>query len=143
MENSREEQVEALKVLADFQDKLLANAEILMDELKTSKKDDTDKLLKSVTDAVNWEIGVLNGTLSLINEKEVKLEKEDINSSIMALAEALRTEEDKIIAESLEKNLLPMLHEDVALKILYTIYRLFLSRIKLYIVCSSLRATSP
>ena len=45
MSNSKSEQIEALKVLGDFQDKFIANTEILISELKTSRKDDTDKLL--------------------------------------------------------------------------------------------------
>lgn len=109
MENNRKEQLEALKVLADFQEKFIANTEILIEELTDDRKDDTDKLLKSVTDSVNWEIGVLNGTLSFINEKTERLRKEDINGAVTNLSEALRTKDDKKIADALRKDLLPML----------------------------------
>lgn len=109
MGNNRKEQLEAVKVLADFQDKFIANTEILIEELTGSKKEDTDQLLKSVTDAVNWEMGVLSGTLSLINEEEEKLNKSEINDAIMKLADALRGHDDKQIAEALKKQLLPML----------------------------------
>lgn len=77
--------------------------------INDGKKDDTDKLLKSVTDSLNWEIGVLGGTLSLINEKEEKLNKDDINAAVMKLSEALRGKDDKEIAEALESHLLPVL----------------------------------
>ncbi len=86
MDGKRKEQLEALKVLRDFQDKFISNTEILIDELSTERKEDTDKLLKSVTDAVNWEVGVLNGTLSYVNEKEELLSKEEINRAIMEVA---------------------------------------------------------
>ena len=109
MENNKKEQLEALKVLADFQNKMISNVEILIEELTTVKKEDTNDLLKSVTDSLNWEIGVLNGTLSLINEESEKLSKEDINSAVTILADALRTQDDKNIAEALEQELLPML----------------------------------
>lgn len=109
MDGKRKEQLEALKVLRDFQDKFIANTEILIDELSTERKEDTDKLLKSVTDAVNWEVGVLNGTLSCINEKEELLSKEEINRAIMEVAGALQAKGDKTIARALEKELLPML----------------------------------
>ena len=109
MESNRQEQLEAVKVLAGFQEKFIANTEILVKELTTDKKDDTDKLLKSVTDSLNWEIGVLGGTLSLINEKEEKLNKDDINAAVMKLSEALRGKDDKEIAEALESHLLPVL----------------------------------
>ena len=94
MENNKKEQLEALKVLADFQNKMISNAEILIEELTTVKKEDTN---------------VLNGTLSLINEESEKLSKEDINSAVTILADALRTQDDKNIAEALEQELLPML----------------------------------
>ncbi len=109
MESNRQEQLEAVKVLAGFQEKFIANTEILVKELTTEKKDDTDKLLKSVIDSLNWEIGVLGGTLSLINEKEEKLNKDDINAAVMKLSEALRGKDDKEIAEALESHLLPVL----------------------------------
>lgn len=109
MENNRKEQLEAVKVLADFQEKFIANTEILIEELTIKRKDDTDKLLKSVTDSVNWEIGVLGGTLSLINEKKEELSKDEINHAVTKLSEALRTQDDKKIAEALKKQLLPML----------------------------------
>ena len=109
MESNRQEQLGAVKVLAGFQEKFIANTEILVKELTTEKKDDTDKLLKSVTDSLNWEIGVLGGTLSLINEKEEKLNKDDINAAVMKLSEALRGKDDKEIAEALESHLLPVL----------------------------------
>ena len=109
MDGKRKEQLEALKVLRDFQDKFISNTEILIDELSTERKEDTDKLLKSVTDAVNWEVGVLNGTLSYVNEKEELLSKEEINRAIMEVAGALQAKGDKTIARALEKELLPML----------------------------------
>ncbi len=109
MSNSKSEQIEALKVLGDFQDKFIANTEILITELKTSRKDDTDKLLNTVTDALNWEISVLNGTLSFINEKEQLLSKDEINAAVTELAEALQTKEDMTIANALEDKLLPVL----------------------------------
>lgn len=109
MENSKKEQMEALKVLADFQDKFIANTEILIGELRDKKKDDTDKLLGSVTDSLNWEIGVLNGTLALINEKKEVLVKDDINAAVTELSESLRTQDDKKIAQALDNSLLPML----------------------------------
>ncbi len=109
MDKNKKEQLEALQVLSDFQDKIIGNTKILIDELKIEKKKDTDKLLKSVTDALNWEMSILNSTLDFINEKEEVLRKTDINHAVMALSEALQTQKDDKIAEELEQSLLPML----------------------------------
>lgn len=111
MENNRKEQLEALKVLGDFQDKIIGNAGLLMNELKICRKPDTDKLLKSVTDAVNWEMSILSNTLDLINEKEEVLNKTSINESVMAFAGALQSQDDAKIAEALEQHLLPALQK--------------------------------
>lgn len=111
MENNRKEQLEALKVLGDFQDKIIGNAGLLMNELKICRKPDTDKLLKSVTDAVNWEMSILSNTLDLINEKEEVLNKTGINESVMAFAGALQSQDDAKIAEALEQHLLPALQK--------------------------------
>ena len=46
MENNRKEQIEALKVLGDFQDKIIGNAGLLMNELKICRKPDTDTVKK-------------------------------------------------------------------------------------------------
>lgn len=111
MKTNRKEQIEALQVLGEFQNKIIGNTEILIDEMKTSKKKDTDDLLKSVTDALNWEMSILNNTLDFINEKDEILNKRDINDAVIDLSRALQTQKDDMIAAALEKNLLPMLQK--------------------------------
>lgn len=63
MEDNRAEQIEALEVLTEFNDRLVHNMEIIVKELKGERLDDTDQFLKGIVDAVNWEIQVVNGTL--------------------------------------------------------------------------------
>ena len=68
MEDNRAEQIEALEVLTEFNDRLVHNMEIIVKELKGERLDDTDQFLKGIVDAVNWEIQVVN--LSLIHISE-------------------------------------------------------------------------
>ena len=98
MEDNRQEQIEALEILKDFNEKLLHNLPILVKELSGERLDDTDKFLKSVIDAMNWEIGVMNGTLSLLNEGEERINKEEFNKCVIAISEAYKAKDDAKLA---------------------------------------------
>lgn len=75
MEDNRKEQIEALEVLLEFNERLVKNMNIIVKELSGKRLDDTDKFLKSIVDAINWEIQVVNGTLEVINDGEERLDK--------------------------------------------------------------------
>jgi hypothetical protein len=68
MENNRAEQKEALEILEDFNVRLVKNMHSIVTELSGQRLADTDQLLKSIIDAINWEIQVVNGTMELLNE---------------------------------------------------------------------------
>lgn len=69
MEDNRKEQIEALEVLLEFNERLVKNMNIIVKELSGKRLDDTDKFLKSIVDAINWEIQVVNGTLEVIRRR--------------------------------------------------------------------------
>ena len=106
MENYRDEQMEALEVLIDFNQRLLKNIPIIVKELTGERLDDTDNFLKGILDAINWEIQVVNGTLDLLNEKEKRIDKESFNQQMIALGEAVKGKQDMKIAAALQ-NVLP------------------------------------
>ena len=80
---------------------------MLLSELREQRKDDTDEFQKKIIEGLNWEIQILNGTLSLINQKEERINKNEVNQQVLKLGEALKTGEDKEIADSFEKDILP------------------------------------
>ena len=86
MEDNRKEQIEALEVLLEFNERLVKNMHIIVKELSGKRLDDTDKFLKSIVDAINWEIQVVNGTMEVINDGEERLDKEAFNKAVSALA---------------------------------------------------------
>lgn len=102
MEDKRAEQKEALEVLAEFNDRLVKNMEIIVKELSGARLEDTDKFLKGIVDAINWEIQVVNGTLELLNENEERIDKREFNEKIMALSEAIQLNEDAKMAEEFQ-----------------------------------------
>ena len=102
MMDNRQEQLEALEVLKEFNERLLKNIPILVKELRGERLDDTDAFQKGVIDAMNWEIQVVNGTTEVLNENEERIDKEWFNSKIVALAHAIEQKEDEAIAQALE-----------------------------------------
>ena len=106
METNRMEQLEALETLSLFNDRLLKNLPTLISELSGERQPDTDTYLKSILDAVNWEINVMNATSALLAEGETAIDKENFNRSILALNDALSSGADSGISNAL-RNLIP------------------------------------
>lgn len=103
MEDNRKEQIEALEVLLEFNERLVKNMTIIVKELSGKRLDDTDKFLKSIVDAINWEIQVVNGTMELLNEGEERVNKEEFNSAIISLSDAIAAKDDTKMAGEFTK----------------------------------------
>ncbi len=102
MEDIRAQQIEALEVFKNYNSRLVKSMDSIIPELEGDRKDDTDKFLDEIVKGINWEIGILNGTMDFINEKEERIKKEEINASILKLSKALEGKKDSEIAASLK-----------------------------------------
>ena len=118
MEDNRKEQIEALEVLLEFNERLVKNMKIIVKELSGKRLDDTDKFLKSIVDAINWEIQVVNGTLEVINAGEERLDKEAFNKAVSALAGAIKAKDDAAMAAEFQ-NVIPVFEKlgEIAAKV--------------------------
>ncbi len=110
MEDNRKEQIEALEVLLEFNERLVRNMNIIVKELSGERLDDTDKFLRSIIDAVNWEIQVVNGTMELLNEGKERVNKEAFNKKIVDLSNAIEGNNDAKMAEEFKK-VIPVFEE--------------------------------
>lgn len=99
MDDNKKEQLEALGVLAEFNDRLVKNMKIVSKELAGNRLEDTDQFLKSIIDAINWEIQVVNGTLDVLNQGKERLNKDDFNAYIVSLNNAINSKDDIKLAE--------------------------------------------
>ncbi len=119
MEDNRQEQIEALEVLVEFNERLLKNMRIIVKELSGQRLEDTDKFLKGIIDAINWEVQVVNGTMDLLNDGEERISKEEFNQKIIALSKAIEAKEDAKMAEAFEA-LIPIFEKlgDAASKVI-------------------------
>lgn len=105
----KEQQIEALKALLEYNTRLIKSVNLILIELKEERKDDTDEFQKKILDGINWEIEILNRTLSLINEEKERMNKEKINNNIIKFGNKLKSKEDLKIAEGFENDILPIL----------------------------------
>lgn len=105
MEDMRAQQIEALEVLEGYNKRLIKSMKNIIPELEGERKEDTDKFLDEIVKGINWEIGILNGTMTLLNETRERIRKEDINSSILKLSKALERKKDSEIAASMKETL--------------------------------------
>lgn len=103
MEDIRKEQKEALQTLMEFNEKLVKNMNIIIKELTGNRLDDTDNFLQGIVDAINWEVQVVNGTIDMLNGGKERINKEEFNSGIVKLADAIGKKDDGAIAEALNK----------------------------------------
>ena len=100
MIENRDEQKEALEVLLGFNERLVKNMKLVAKELKDGRLDDSEAFLNDITQAMNWEIQVVNGTLDLLNEGKERLDKVRFNEKIQALSGAIASKDDKQMAET-------------------------------------------
>lgn len=106
MNELRIQQVEALEAALEYSKKLSNGIKNVSEELKGNRQPDTDEYLNQVINGLNWVIEVVNGTMSLLNEKEEVFVKEDVNTTVGKLSEALQAKDDAAIADILENGVL-------------------------------------
>ena len=103
MEDSRKEQIEALEVLVEFNERLVKNLKIVVKELSGARLEDTDNFIKGIIDAMNWEIQVMNSTMDVLNDGKERINKEAFNRNITAVAEAVKDKDDAKLAKAFEE----------------------------------------
>lgn len=109
MENMRAQKTEALLVAKEYMEKLIPGMKTLCQELQGERKADTGDFQKQCIDGLNWIIEIYNRTSDIINADAVHIEKEELNSKILKLSEALKNKNDLEIANSLELDIIPFL----------------------------------
>lgn len=109
MEDLREQQLEALQVLKEYNQKLTKSVLLVVEELRGKRQKDTDEFLKKIIEGINWEIQIYNGTKELINADTVRVDREEMNRHVVAFGEAVEAKDDAKIADSFETDILPLL----------------------------------
>lgn len=109
MENIREEQIEALNAVYEYNTKLSNALNEIVPELRGEKKEDTREYLDHIMKGVNWVIQVVNATLPLINESEEKISKDEINGIVLKINDAFKNEDYIQLADLIETGIIPFI----------------------------------
>lgn len=110
-EELQAQQIEALQVVNGYIKKLIPSMETIITELNGEKQEDTDDFLEHIINGLNWVIEVFNGTMSLINQDKVVIDKDQVNQEVLQLSDALIAKNDARAATVLDSGILPFLRE--------------------------------
>ncbi len=102
MDETRQQQIEALKVAGPYCGKIITAINKIIGEYSGNRLPDTDKYLESILNGLNWIFGVYNGTKELINEKETIVDKDIVNKSVQMLNKANQDNDDALRVEALK-----------------------------------------
>ncbi len=105
----REQQMELLKSVVEYAPKAVGELKKLALEFYGVKQEDSDEYLNFVLENSNWLIEALNATLDLLNKDKKMIDKDEANQIILNLNDALASKVDARIADTLDKELIPLL----------------------------------
>lgn len=106
-EYTREDKIEAIKAICQYDKKLADAMEILAEEIDSGVSDMDSEVFGQVVQGVNWTIEVLQQVMDVMNEQEKKLDKEAINDALTAFDKACREEDEDELIEVLKSKLAP------------------------------------
>ena len=109
MDEIRQQQIEALQMGCDYIEKLIPAMKEILPELRGEEKPDTQEYLNQQMDGLNFVIDIMNATMSLINEKETVLIRDNMEEKVQVLNKALGARDHAGIADALEHDILPMI----------------------------------
>ncbi len=107
MTENREEQVEALQALRNYNPKLMRAMENVANELSGNRLLDTGDYLEAVVRGMNWEIQILNGTKEFLEERNIDLKREEANQIFIDFSNSYREKDDLAMSEILRDRIIP------------------------------------
>lgn len=110
MEPTREQMVEAVKGICEYDKKLIAACEDIIEDLKTGKVKVQSKVMENIIQGINWTVEVLNRTMDAFNEGKERLNKEELNSALVSFSAAYESGEGVRVAETMQNAIIPFLH---------------------------------
>lgn len=107
MDNVLKEQIDALKAVVEYNEKLIPAIKEVILELDGEQKEDTFSYLDYILKGVNWVIQVVNGTRSLLEKNDIIFDKEEMNQTISSLNDGVKEKDSAKIAHCLKEGILP------------------------------------
>lgn len=119
MDTLREQKLEALKTAGEYLEKLIPAMEQVITEIKGDMQEDTVDFLLQIIDGFNFMIETYNATKDLVNDPEILIVDEELESSVGRLSEGFSRKDYNAIADELSTNTVPFLKvfREVAVRI--------------------------
>ncbi|MCR5418318.1 MAG: hypothetical protein K6E84_05320 [Lachnospiraceae bacterium] len=107
MDEVKKLQYEALRDGSDYALRLVPAIREILPELRGEPRDDTEDFKNQIFEGINYIVEITNGTLSLINEKEVILNRDGIEEKMQQLIASVEEKDNNKVADALEEGILP------------------------------------
>jgi len=106
MDNLKQQQLEALSMMAEYMDKLIPAMEEVSAELTGEMKEDTIDYLNQIIDAFNFVIETFNATRELVNPKDELIVESALDKEVNSLSDSLKAKDYKKVGELLKGSIL-------------------------------------
>ncbi len=111
MEPTREQVLEAIHGIREYDTKLIAACEDIIGDLKTGSITLLSKVMQNIIQGINWTVEVLNRTMDTFNEGKERLNKEELNSALVSFSTAYETGDCGKVAEAVQNAIIPFLQK--------------------------------
>ena len=108
--DERTQQIEGLKMGAEYVKKLIPAIGEIVPELRGDEKEDTGDFLKQIIDGINFMIEITNATISILNENETCVDDKKLEETIQALSSAYMGQKNTEVADLLEGGIVVFLN---------------------------------
>lgn len=107
--DTRQQQIEALKMAAEYLEKLIPSMEQVISEIKGNMQDDTIDFLMQIIDGLNFMIETYNATKEVINGDEPLFNDDALEEAVSKLSDGFAKKNYLVIANELEASIIPFL----------------------------------
>jgi len=109
MDTVKQQQIEALKMAAEYLDRLIPSMEAIIGEIKGQMQDDTVDFLIQIIDGLNFMIETYNATKDIINGDDPLINEDVFEDVIGKLSDGFAKKDYISIADNLEESIVPFL----------------------------------
>ena len=111
MEPTREQVIEAIQGICNYDTKLITACQDIIDDLKAEKLSLLSNVMQYIIQGINWTVEVLNRTIDTFNEGTERLNKEELNSALVSFSTAYESGNGEKVAEAIQNAIIPFLHK--------------------------------
>ena len=109
MEPTREQIMEAIRGICEYDTKLIMACEDVTEDLKSGNVTLLSKVMQNIIQGINWTVEVLNRTMETFNEGTERLNKEELNIALVNFSTAYESGDGVRVADAIQNHIIPFL----------------------------------